>query len=270
MPKSKRAQLVSLTQVSKKTREHKNALLEEVQKNAEKWKYCWLFEVGAMRNAHLKIVRKLWKDTARIFFGRGAVMAKALGTTLEEEHREGLHKLAKQIKGQVGLFFTDSEPQEVIEWFDDFRQPDFARSGNIATRTVILPAGPVMRVHSDPPEPFPHNEEPQLRKLGLTTSMKRGVPTLEAPHKLCEKGKVLSPEQTQLLKLVGEKMVVFRVALLARWDSENGEVTQIENSGLGEEKGNDEEDEDVMRLNEHLHIISSCTRSVINVWVQSS
>lgn len=34
-------------------------------------------------------------STARIFFGRGAVMAKALGTTPAEEHRPGLHKLAK-------------------------------------------------------------------------------------------------------------------------------------------------------------------------------
>ncbi|KAF9013538.1 ribosomal protein L10-domain-containing protein [Cyathus striatus] len=240
MPKSRRSKIVSLTKVSKKTKEHKNAMMTEIQENSEKWRYCWLFEVGAMRNAHLKIVRKLWKDSARMFFGRGAVMAKALGTTPEEEHRLGIHKLAKQIKGQVGIFFTDTEPQEVIEWFDDFKQPDFARSGNVATRTVILPEGPVMRKHSDPPEPFPHNEEPQLRKLGLTTSLNRGVPTLTAPHKLCEKGKVLTAEQTQLLKLIGEKMVVFRVGLLARWDSTTGEVIQIEG------KAGDEEEEAAM------------------------
>ncbi|KIK95168.1 hypothetical protein PAXRUDRAFT_141332 [Paxillus rubicundulus Ve08.2h10] len=234
MPKSKRSKLVSLTKVSKKTREHKNALLSEVQQNAGKWKYCWLFQVGAMRNTHLKTVRNLWKDSARIFFGRAAVMAKALGTTPEEEHRPGLHKLAQQIKGQIGLLFTDSEPQEVIEWFDDFRQADFARSGNLASQTVTLPAGPVMRVHSDPPEPFPHNEDPQLRKLGLNTTMKRGVPTLEAPHKVCEKGKALTGEQAQLLKLIGEKMVVFRVTLLARWDSVTGLVTQTE-GGLSAE-----------------------------------
>ncbi|KAI0923131.1 hypothetical protein AcV5_007529 [Taiwanofungus camphoratus] len=228
MPKSKRAKLVSLTKVSKKTREQKNALLKEVQDNADKWRYCWLFEVGNMRNAHLKTVRKLWKDSARMFFGRGAVMAKALGTTPEEEYRMGLHKLAKQIKGQVGLFFTDSPPTEVLEWFADFQQPDFARSGNRASRTVVLPAGPVMQEHSTPPEPFPHSEEPQLRKLGLRTRMQRGVPTLDTPHTMCEQGRVLTPEQAQLLKLVGVKMVKFRVALRARWEAASGEVVQIE------------------------------------------
>ncbi|KAJ6508598.1 ribosomal protein L10-domain-containing protein [Mycena sanguinolenta] len=249
MPKSKRSKLVSLTKVAKKTKEQKGALIKDLQENADKWKYCWLFQVGAMRNTHLKTVRKLWKDSARIFFGRSAVMAKALGTTPEEEHRMGLHNLAKQIQGQVGVLFTDTEPDEVIAWFADFQQPDFARAGNIASRTVILPAGPVMRTHSDPPEPFPHNEEPQLRKLGLSTFMNKGVPSLHNPHKLCEKGKSLTSEQAQLLKLIGEKMVVFRVALTSRWCAATGEVVQIEGQippeELGE-AGEDDPEEDAM------------------------
>lgn len=239
MPKSKRSQVISLTKVAKKTREHKTALLTEIQENSEKWRFCWVFEVGAMRNTHLKTVRSLWRGTARIFFGRAAVMAKALGTTPEEEHRLGLHKLSQHVKGEVGLLFTDSEPQEVIEWFDDFRQPDFARAGNNASRTVVLPVGPVMRVHSDPPEPFPHNEDPQLRKLGLTTVMKRGVPTLETPHQICEQGKALTSEQAQLLKLIGEKMVVFRVVLKARWDSGTGMVTETAGPLVAEEENGD-------------------------------
>ena len=241
-----------------------------------------------MRNAHLKTVRQLWKEcvldmhekclwlniressSARIFFGRSAVMAKALGTTPEGEHRSGLHILAKagsascfefkvtnvflqQIKGQVGLLFTDTEPQEVIEWFADFKQPEFARAGNLATHTVILPAGPVMQHHSDPPEPLPHNEEPQLRKLGLTTTMNRGVPTLQNPHQLCEKGKPLTAEQAQLLKLTGVRMALFRVRLMARWSAADGQVVQIDSEKLpseenltGEDSSRDVEDEDMV------------------------
>ena len=197
-------------------------------------------------------------------------MAKALGTTPEEEYKLGLHKLAQvrratcpldhasltartlqQIKGQVGLFFTNSPPEEVIEWFDDFHPPDFARSGNRATQTFVLAAGPVMQQHSNPPEPFPHNEEPQLRKLGLHTKMVRGVPTLDVPHTVCEKGKVLTPEQTQLLKLVGVKLVEFRVGLRARWSSVNGEVTQLEGKELSEEEKENTADEEAHADDEH-------------------
>ena len=233
-----------------------------------------------MRNSHLKTVRKLWKEyvlppprpfppalplsrpaclsshiasssSARIFFGRGAVMAKALGTTPEEAHRPGLHKLATQIKGQVGLLFTDSPPAEVTEWFADFAQPDFARAGNAAARAVVLPAGPVLQRHASPPEPFPHNEEPQLRRLGLRTRMERGVPTLDAPHTVCEAGKALSPEQAQLLKLIGIKMVTFRVGLRARWDAATGEVEQFEGQAVEDasaeaEEGSGDEDEEQM------------------------
>ena len=82
--------------------------------------------------------------------------------------------------------------------------------------------------HSDSPEPFPHNEEP----LGLTTVMRKGVPILENLHRLCELGKVLTAEQAQLLKLIGEKMVVFRVGLRARWDSATGEVKDVTDPGV--------------------------------------
>lgn len=139
--------------------------------------------------------------------------------------------------------FTNSPPEEVTAWFDDFHPPDFARSGNKAPETYILPAGPVMQHHSTPPEPFPHNEEPQLRKLGLHTRMVRGVPTLDNPHTVCEKGKVLTPEQAQLLKLVGVKMIEFRVALRARWTAADGEVVQIDGQELSEDAEGVDDDE---------------------------
>jgi mRNA turnover protein 4 len=152
--------------------------------------------------------------------------------------------LQQQIKGPVGLFFTDSEPDEVLDWFADFHPPDFARTGNVSTRTIVLPAGPVLQHHSDPPEPFPHNEEPQLRKLGLHTTLKRGVPTLDNPQTVCEKGKKLSSEQSQLLKLLGEKLVEFQVVLRARWSADDGDVTQIEGQELSGANGADgDEDE---------------------------
>jgi len=171
-------------------------------------------------------------------------MAKALGTSEAEEHRMGLHKLAKQIKGQVGLFFTDTPPAEVIAWFADFTQPDFARSGNIAPSTFVLPEGPILQQHSVPPEPFPHNEEPQLRKLGLRTSMVRGVPTLATPHTVCEKGKALTPEQAQLLKLIGVRMVHFKVGLRARWEASSGEVIEVQGQEIANDEKEDEGEDD--------------------------
>ena len=97
---------------------------------------------------------------------------------------------------------------------------------------------------------MPHNEEPQLRRLGLTTRMNRGVPTLDVPHKICEQGKKLTPEQSQLLKLLGYKTVEFKVKLLGRWEKESGDVIMEPVADEGDpqadasdnEVGDDEED----------------------------
>jgi mRNA turnover protein 4 len=89
-----------------------------------------------------------------------------------------------------------------------------------------------MQHHSDPPEPFPHNEEPQLRKLGLHTTMKRGVPTLENPQTVCEEGKKITSEQARLLKLMGIKMVEFKLVLRARWSAADSQVAEIEGDAL--------------------------------------
>lgn len=43
---------------------------------------------------HFCVLTDQSNSSARLFFGKGAVMAKALGTTPEEEHRLGLSKLA--------------------------------------------------------------------------------------------------------------------------------------------------------------------------------
>lgn len=34
----------------------------KIQESADKYRYCWVFEVGTMRNTHLKTVRSLWKE----------------------------------------------------------------------------------------------------------------------------------------------------------------------------------------------------------------
>ena len=39
-----------------------------------------------------------------------------------------------------------------------------------------------MQHQSNPPEPFPLSEEPQLPELDLTTVRRKGVPTLESPQ----------------------------------------------------------------------------------------
>lgn len=77
--------------------------------------------------------------------------------------------------------------------------------------------------------------------------MNRGVPTLDVPHKICKQGKELTPEQSQLLKLLGYKTVEFKVKLLGRWDKETGNVTMepvVDEDDPPADKSADEVEED--------------------------
>lgn len=199
-----------MTQTKKKGLESKQKLIEEIRDSVDKYARIFIFSIENMRNAKLKDVRQEWKHS-RFFFGKNKVMSLALGSTKENEYRDNLHKVSRKLSGQMGLLFTNKTKEDVLEWFKDFSDPDYARSGNKATQTVILEEGPV---------PFTHSMEPQLRQLGLPTSLQKGIITLMREHKVCEKGDTLTPEQCRILKLFGHMLADFFVEVNSMWSND--------------------------------------------------
>ncbi|KAM4703746.1 mRNA turnover protein 4 homolog [Rhinophrynus dorsalis] len=235
MPKSKRDKKVSLTKTAKKGLQVKQNLIEELRKCVDTYKHIFVLSVENMRNNKLKDVRNAWKHS-RIFFGKNKVMMVALGKEASDEYKDNLHKLSKSLRGEVGLLFTNRTEEEVKEWFDQFKETDFARAGNKATYAVVLDAGPL--------EQFPHSMEPQLRQLGLPTALKKGVITMLSDYEVCKEGDVLTPEQARILKLFGFQMAEFKVAIKSLWISETGEFQQfVEEKDDKSEEEMDEDDE---------------------------
>ncbi|GCC32704.1 mRNA turnover protein 4 homolog [Chiloscyllium punctatum] len=218
MPRSRRDKRVSLTKTTKKGLQVKQNLIEELRKCVDTYKNLFVFSIENMRNNKLKDMRSAWKHS-RFFFGKNKVMMVALGKEPADEYKDGLHKISKQLHGEVGLLFTNRTKVEVIEWFDQYTESDFARAGNIATMAVTLDAGPLPQ--------FTHSLEPQLRQLGLPTSLKKGVVTLLSDYDVCKEGASLTPEQARLLKLLGIEMATFKLTINCMWNSETGEFEQL-------------------------------------------
>jgi mRNA turnover protein 4 len=130
--------------------------------------------------------------------GRNKVMAKAMGTNEAEEFRPRLSGLSERLTGNVGLLFTNEPVQSVVDYFDQFERQDYARGGFRAPHQFIIPAGPVMLGE----EKFPNSMEPQLRALGVTSSLKNGVVTLAADYVVCCAGDKLTHEQARLLVII--------------------------------------------------------------------
>lgn len=62
MPKSKRAKVYHLTQVTKKTREQKDRLFANIRECIPQYQHCFVFNVDNMRNNYLKDVRHELSD----------------------------------------------------------------------------------------------------------------------------------------------------------------------------------------------------------------
>jgi mRNA turnover protein 4 len=158
-------------------------------------------------------------DFGRLFFGKTKVMAKALGTSPEDEYQPSTHQLSKFLVGNVGLLFTNREPSAIEEYFSNLAKTDFARAGTVAKQSFTVPAGIVYslggEIEAGQDVPMAHSLEPELRKLNMPTSLTKGKITLDNPYTVCKEGDVLDSRQTRLLKLFGVATAEFTVKLLA-------------------------------------------------------
>ncbi|KAI0443787.1 ribosomal protein L10-domain-containing protein [Xylaria telfairii] len=247
MPKSKRARVVHSSTVTKKTREHKERLFENIREVIPQYQHCLVLTVDNMRNTYLKDVRQELSDS-RLFFGKTKLMARALGLTPEDSQADNIYQLTTYLKGAVGLLFTNREPASVLSYFAELSQVDFARAGVTATREFVIPRGVVMSTAGEVPAEHDvamgHTVEPELRRLGVPTRMIKGKIVLEeAPedadeddkrgYVVCRTGDVLDSRQTRLLKLFSVCMSEFRVHVLAYWSAASTEVTKVDANPTG-------------------------------------
>jgi len=242
MPKTKRYKKISLTNTKKKGLGGKQQLVEGVREAVEKYSHIYLFSVQNMRNNKLKFIRNEWKDS-RFFLGKNRVIAIALGRSKHDECRENAHEISKRLKGQCGILFTDKPKDEVLEYFNNYAESDYARAGNIATETVVLQPGAL--------EQFPFNMEPALRKLGLPTTLQKGVVTLLKETTVCKAGAVLKPEEARLLKLLCIHQAEFKVTIEASLgkdgefeDLGDGRLLTVEEND-GHENSDDADDDEM-------------------------
>ena len=121
MPKSKRAKVTTLSKTPlRSTKSSKAALVNQLRAAIDQYDHVWLFSVGDMRNEGLKEVRSQWRGSGRFFFGKGKVMAKALGETPETEYQQGLHQLAQVSPCVVDIFLHVIELDQAFAgpgWF---------------------------------------------------------------------------------------------------------------------------------------------------------
>jgi len=247
MARSKRAKLVHLTQTSKKTREHKSAIVADVRDAVDSNDSLYLFSYENMRSNKFKAVRMHFRDAdakggssmeedegegggggkgvprSRIFLGKNKLLQLALGRTVEDEHSPGLRRVSKLTTGSVGLLATSRPRSEVVRYFASLADEDYARAGAVAPRTVTLSAEDVSN--------HPVSMVEQFRKLGMPVEVNNGRVVLVGGKKeyvACREGQSLSAETCKILTHFGVRLAEFRVRLVCRWSSRDGEFEMLQ------------------------------------------
>jgi mRNA turnover protein 4 len=238
MPKSKRNKVIALTKTTKKGKDSKEKIVAEIRAAADLYKNIFVLEVCNMRTRSLQKLRTEFLGS-KFFFGKNRVMALALGRSPQEEIKPKLHVLTKQLVGNVGLFMTNDNPDEINKHFQGIQEQVYARAGHMCEEEILIQSGPLTQ--------FAHPLEPHLRKLGLPTALKNGVIHLLKDFYLTQIGETLTPERAKLLELFERKVATFELRPLCVWSNEEvknlGERTQRNAKDADDDYGVEEPEE---------------------------
>lgn len=106
MPKAKKSQLVSLTKVKPKTREHKEYIVEKVHLFLKKFKYVYVLAYENMTTNNFKAFKETLNDS-KFLMGKNKVMGVAFGTSEENSFLPNSFRIGELLKGHCTLFFTN-------------------------------------------------------------------------------------------------------------------------------------------------------------------
>ena len=223
MPKSKRNKVVPLPKVKKKgVNDKKVKLVKRIHKYLKDYKYCYVFTYKNMTSMSMGALKNYFSESI-FLIGKNKVMQFALGKNTDEEPKENSIKLEKYLKGNCGLFFSNENPEKIIDYFKEYQSPYYGNVGTISNQTIILNRGFDERLND-----FPPSMESQFRQLGLNVKLDGGKFYLLDEFVVCEKGKPLNPSQSKMIKHLGIYMDQFKITIKA-YLGNNGNFVEVDN-----------------------------------------
>ncbi|GIQ89641.1 ribosomal protein L10P, partial [Kipferlia bialata] len=197
MAKSKRSKTVALTRVQKKGKENKEKLVQKLHDALDDAVEVFVFTYEDMKSDRLNALRNHLRGKATMMLAKRTVMTHALGHTEEEEYRTGLSGLCKYLKGNSGVIASTVPQADIQAAFDKFSAEEYATTGTIAARDIIVPSGPLDHIA------FPFSMEVELRGLGLPTQLKDGVINVLMATPIASAGQPITSQQARLLRHFG-------------------------------------------------------------------
>ncbi|CAC9699278.1 ribosome biogenesis protein MRT4, putative [Plasmodium sp. DRC-Itaito] len=212
MPKSKRNVKISLTKVKKKVnkKEMKDLKLLEIKKMIQIPNvYVYVLDIRTYSNNNLKIAIEHFKPNGKFFIGKNKLMKLALGINENNEIKPNMSKISELLIGNRILLITKDGPLSVLKFFNEFQPEEYIKHGNISPQDITLKCGDVLNV------PVSMQKDLQKRKLNFDIIDQKII--LKENKVLAEKDKLISLENSKILRMLNMKIAFFDITVLGYW-----------------------------------------------------
>lgn len=197
---------------SKKSKDRKYALADELKEHFDTYSKLFVVEVDNVGSNQLHEIRKNLRGKALIYCGKNTQMRRVL-RKLEEAGRPELQGIREKLKLNIALVFTNESLADIKKLIEENKMPAAARAGAVAQLDVIIEKGITAL------EP---SMTSFLQALNIGTKITKGSIEIINDVHLLKQGVKVDASQAALLQKMD--MLPFAYGLVVRFVFDNGTV----------------------------------------------
>jgi len=198
-----------------KRKERKKRYKAKLEKAIQEYKNVLVVTVDNVGSFQMQKIRIALRGTAEILMGKNTLMRMVMREQLASNPK--LESLIPQIKGNMGLIWTNGDLAKVRTIVTSNKVPAVAKSGTIAPTDVYVPAGPT---GLDP------GQTSFFQALNIATKIARGSIEISADVHLIKKGEKVTSSAVALLGKLDIKPFFYGCVVSSVY--ENGAVYPVE------------------------------------------
>jgi len=198
-----------------KRKERKKRYKAKLEKAIQEFKNVLVVTVDNVGSFQMQKIRIALRGTAEILMGKNTLMRMVMREQLASNPK--LETLIPQIKGNMGLIFTNGDLNKVRSTVIQNKVPAVAKSGTIAPTDVFVPAGPT---GLDP------GQTSFFQALNISTKIARGSIEISNDVHLIKKGEKVTSSAVALLGKLDIKPFFYGCVVTSVY--ENGAVYPVE------------------------------------------
>lgn len=200
-----------------KRMQKKNQFIDQFIGYLEEYNKVIIVHADNVGSNQFATIRKQLRGIAVVQMGKNTLLRRAIKKYLEDKegkynnkaHAEKVLPLVDEIKGNVGLIFTNDDLNKVRDVININRVGAPARQGAISPVEVVVPAG------NTGLEP---TKTAFFQALNITTKITRGTVDIINPHLLLKVGDKVGNSEATLLQMLNIKPFAYGLKIVTIFD----------------------------------------------------